>query len=274
MAPASASRTSTTRSACCSKRRRMALCLSSIPRCCGRRSSRTSAVTLRARCPEGRLVRSDATTSLVLMKLAAAVPSPSRILELGSYRGYSAQGPASRAHREPGTRLTAVDIDPQHGEAYIGWHAVGRGSTGTSARSSSTLFSRRRAAERSTSCSSMPITPRPRAAARHRGRPAAWSLRGHRPVARLRQLGVLHRTTAACPRSSTSRRRGCPWPTSSAATSRCTGRAWSRRPHRVRRGRARNRRRAWIGVHWSSAAAPPVRLTPQATPGQSRSRGP
>jgi hypothetical protein len=53
--------------------------------------------------------------TLVLMKLAAAA-RPLRILELGSYRGYS--GKAMLENAPEAATLTAVDIDPQHGEAY------------------------------------------------------------------------------------------------------------------------------------------------------------
>jgi predicted O-methyltransferase YrrM len=53
--------------------------------------------------------------TLVLMKLAAAA-RPRRILELGSYRGYS--GKAMLENAPADATLTAVDIDPQHGEAY------------------------------------------------------------------------------------------------------------------------------------------------------------
>lgn len=54
---------------------------------------------------------------IVLLKLAAAA-KPMRILELGSYRGYTAQGLLE--HTSPDATLVAVDIDPQHGEAYLG----------------------------------------------------------------------------------------------------------------------------------------------------------
>lgn len=53
---------------------------------------------------------------VVLMKLAAVV-APRRILEIGSYRGYTAKALLDAA---PDATLTAVDIDPQHGEAYVG----------------------------------------------------------------------------------------------------------------------------------------------------------
>jgi hypothetical protein len=53
--------------------------------------------------------------TVVLMKLAAVL-APLRILELGSYRGYSAV--AMLEHAPSNAQLTAVDIDPQHGEAY------------------------------------------------------------------------------------------------------------------------------------------------------------
>ena len=53
--------------------------------------------------------------TLVLMKLAASM-RPLRILELGSYRGYS--GKAMLENAPESATLTAVDIDPQHGEAY------------------------------------------------------------------------------------------------------------------------------------------------------------
>lgn len=53
--------------------------------------------------------------TLVLMKLAAAA-APQRILELGSYRGYS--GKAMLENAPPTATLTALDMDPQHGEAY------------------------------------------------------------------------------------------------------------------------------------------------------------
>jgi hypothetical protein len=53
--------------------------------------------------------------TVVLMKLAAAV-APTRILELGSYRGYSARALLENAPEQ--ATLTAIDIDPQHGEAY------------------------------------------------------------------------------------------------------------------------------------------------------------
>jgi hypothetical protein len=55
--------------------------------------------------------------TVVLMKLASAA-RPRRILELGSYRGYS--GRAMLEHALDDATLTAVDIDPQHGEAYRG----------------------------------------------------------------------------------------------------------------------------------------------------------
>lgn len=54
---------------------------------------------------------------VVLMKLAAAM-APDRIVELGSYRGYTAR--ALLLHAPPAARLTAVDIEPEHGEAYRG----------------------------------------------------------------------------------------------------------------------------------------------------------
>lgn len=57
------------------------------------------------------------TDFVVLMKIAA-VTAPRRILELGSYRGYTAAGLLD--HTPEGTTLVAVDIDPQHGEAYAG----------------------------------------------------------------------------------------------------------------------------------------------------------
>jgi len=53
--------------------------------------------------------------TVVLMKLAAAA-RPRRILELGSYRGYSGKAMLENAPEE--ATLTAIDIDPQHGEAY------------------------------------------------------------------------------------------------------------------------------------------------------------
>jgi hypothetical protein len=69
----------------------------------------------------GRLPKGDwsAPTNdvLVLMKIAAAMQPP-RIAELGSYRGYTAA--AMLENTPPSTRLTAVDIEPQHGEAYRG----------------------------------------------------------------------------------------------------------------------------------------------------------
>lgn len=52
--------------------------------------------------------------TIVLMKLARVV-QPRRILELGSYRGHTAKALLENA---PRAQLTAVDIDPQHGEAY------------------------------------------------------------------------------------------------------------------------------------------------------------
>jgi len=52
--------------------------------------------------------------TITLMKLAS-VMRPPRILELGSYRGHTAKALLENA---PDARLTAVDIDPQHGEAY------------------------------------------------------------------------------------------------------------------------------------------------------------
>lgn len=55
--------------------------------------------------------------TIVLMKIAAAA-RPLRILELGSYRGYTAKALLEHAPAE--ARLTAVDLDPQHGEAYLG----------------------------------------------------------------------------------------------------------------------------------------------------------
>jgi SAM-dependent methyltransferase len=54
--------------------------------------------------------------TITLMKLAA-VARPARILELGSYRGHTAKALLENA---PDAHLTAVDIDPQHGEAYRG----------------------------------------------------------------------------------------------------------------------------------------------------------
>lgn len=53
--------------------------------------------------------------TLVLMKMARAV-GPQHILELGSYRGHTAKGLLQNA--PPSARLTAVDIAPEHGEAY------------------------------------------------------------------------------------------------------------------------------------------------------------
>lgn len=58
-----------------------------------------------------------ASDTLVLMKLAAAT-QPRSIVELGSYRGYSARALLENAR--PDATLVAVDIDPQHGEAYRG----------------------------------------------------------------------------------------------------------------------------------------------------------
>lgn len=52
--------------------------------------------------------------TITLMKLAQAV-QPRRILELGSYRGHTAKAFLDNA---PDAQLTAVDIEPQHGEAY------------------------------------------------------------------------------------------------------------------------------------------------------------
>lgn len=55
--------------------------------------------------------------TLVLMKMARAV-GPTRILELGSYRGHTAKALLENAPAE--ARLVAVDIEPDHGEAYRG----------------------------------------------------------------------------------------------------------------------------------------------------------
>jgi SAM-dependent methyltransferase len=54
--------------------------------------------------------------TITLMKLAAVV-QPARILELGSYRGHTAKALLENSRT---SHLTAVDIDPQHGEAYRG----------------------------------------------------------------------------------------------------------------------------------------------------------
>lgn len=54
---------------------------------------------------------------VVLMKATSAI-APRRIVELGSYRGYSAV--AMLTHAPAHATLTAVDIDPDHGEAYRG----------------------------------------------------------------------------------------------------------------------------------------------------------
>lgn len=51
---------------------------------------------------------------ITLMKLASVL-APMRILELGSYRGHTTKGLLEQA---PDAVATAVDIDPQHGEAY------------------------------------------------------------------------------------------------------------------------------------------------------------
>lgn len=52
--------------------------------------------------------------TVVLFKYAATV-RPRRILELGSYRGFTARG---LLEHSPESRLVAVDIEPTHGEAY------------------------------------------------------------------------------------------------------------------------------------------------------------
>lgn len=54
--------------------------------------------------------------TIVLLKYASAV-RPARILELGSYRGYTAKG---LLEHSPESSLWAVDIAEDHGEAYRG----------------------------------------------------------------------------------------------------------------------------------------------------------
>jgi SAM-dependent methyltransferase len=58
------------------------------------------------------------TTDIVVLMKMATVTQPRRIVELGSYRGYTAVGLLEHAH--PDATLVAVDIDPEHGEAYRG----------------------------------------------------------------------------------------------------------------------------------------------------------
>jgi hypothetical protein len=60
--------------------------------------------------------------TITLMKLASVLRPP-RILELGSYRGHTAK---ALLENSPSSRLTAVDIDPQHGEAYRDTPLAGR----------------------------------------------------------------------------------------------------------------------------------------------------
>lgn len=59
---------------------------------------------------------SSPVVDLVLLCKLVALAKPKRVLELGSFRGYSAYGIAS--HLDDGARLVTVDCDPNHGEAY------------------------------------------------------------------------------------------------------------------------------------------------------------
>jgi protein-L-isoaspartate O-methyltransferase len=54
---------------------------------------------------------------VTLTKIALCV-KPRRVLEVGSYRGYTAKLLAE--HTPPGSRIVAFDREPQHGEAYRG----------------------------------------------------------------------------------------------------------------------------------------------------------
>lgn len=57
------------------------------------------------------------TNDTVVLFKYAATEQPARILELGSYRGFTARGLLEHSAR---SHLVAVDIAPDHGEAYQG----------------------------------------------------------------------------------------------------------------------------------------------------------